>query len=77
VELVRGVVMARRCAGYRVSHIIEAFDPTSFNPDGSSALYPDGRWGWPAAVNLLGVMVPARDLTARYWRGEPGGVAGT
>lgn len=76
VELVRAIVLEWRAAGLKCSHIIAAFDPTSFKYDGSSALYPDGTWGWPCK-DVMGVMTPARDLTARYWRAEPGGVAGT
>jgi hypothetical protein len=76
VELVRAVVQQRRAAGYRCSHLIEAFDPTSFNPDGSSALYPDGTWGWPCK-SVAGVMTPTRDLSARYGRAEPGRIAGS
>lgn len=77
VELVRAVVQDWRAAGLRCSHVIIAFDPTSFNPDGSSAAYPDGTWGWPSKLVFLDLRLPARDLTARYWRAEPGGIAGT
>ncbi len=76
VELRRAVIREWRAAGFRCSHMIEAFDPASFQPNGSSGLYPDGTWGWPA--KLVGsVMTPTRDLTARYGRAEPGGVAGS
>lgn len=78
VELIRIIVQEWRAAGLRCSHIIIAFDTpiNVFNPDGTSPDYPDGTWGWPDKV-VGGNMVPARPSYARYWRAEPGGVAGT
>jgi hypothetical protein len=76
VELTRGVVLQRRAVGYKCAKIITAFDPTSFAPDGSSSTYPDGTWGWTCKV-VAGQMMPARDLSARYWNAEPGGIAGS
>lgn len=78
VEMLRDIVLTWRSAGLRCSHIIIAFpsSPTSFMWDGTSADYPDGDYGWPCHV-VGGVMVATRDQTARYWRAEAFGAAGT
>jgi hypothetical protein len=49
------------CAG-----IIIALDPTSFDPTGSGAGYPDGTWGEGTHV-VAGNRESSRLETARYW----------
>jgi len=77
-ELIRNIVQEWRSAGLRCSHIIITFGAAIdyFNPDGSSPDYPDGTWGWPCKV-IANIMSPARVTYARFWRAEPGGVAGS
>lgn len=82
VELIRGVIRQRECAGYRMAWIIIAFNGGAFLPDGSSnttasgvgSEYPDGLWGWhtkfDAATNS---QIQTRNSTAEYWPGSPGG----
>lgn len=53
-----------RQAGARPWGMILAFDPSSFNPDGTSAYYPDGTW---YRTYVAGMTVPNRDPTARYY----------
>ncbi len=74
-DLVRHLVLEWRAAGLRCSHVIVAFDTSQFG-DIASANFPQGDYGWPCH-DVAGNMVPARDPTARYWRAEPGGFAGS
>lgn len=70
VQLIRGEAKTWRCAGHRLSHIIVAFDPASFNPLSSTGL-PDGHWGNHGRI-LFGARVRARLASARYFRGIAG-----
>lgn len=78
VELIRNLVFEWRAAGLRCSHFLITFGARSdyYNPDGSSPDYPHGDYGWPCHI-LSNVMSPARNTYTRFWRAEPGGVAGT
>jgi hypothetical protein len=73
VELVRGLINEWRTAGIRLSHIIVAYDPTSFDPSFAAghAGMPDGHWGNHGKI-VAGVRVRARNPTARYTRGVAG-----
>lgn len=53
-----------RQAGARPWGLIMAFDPASFNPDGSSSYYPDGTWYRDRNV-ATGLFT--KDPTARYY----------
>lgn len=68
VSLIRVTIEEWRAAGAACSHVIIAFDPSSFAPDGSSAVYPAGDFGWPCHL-VGGVMASARLDSARYWVG--------
>lgn len=70
VQSVRSIVREWKPAGTRCSHIIVAFDETSFDPMGApGAPLPDGTWGNASKISG-GAYVPARLTTARYWRGS-------
>ena len=70
VELVRGEAREWRAAGMRLSHIIVAFDESTFNPLSPVGL-PDGHWGNFGKI-VGGVRVRARLASARYIRGVAG-----
>jgi hypothetical protein len=79
VELVRKVLRDWRAAGIYVSHILYAFDPSSFDPltpgPYPAAGMPDGHWGHHSKfATVAGVLtrVPSRLQTARYGRGTAG-----
>jgi hypothetical protein len=70
VATLRAIVRDFKSAGDRCSHIIVAFDPTSFAPTAAPGDpgMPDGTWGhW--SKNVGGVQVPARLGSAEYWDG--------
>lgn len=82
VERTRAVITSRRAAGNVCRYIVIAFDPASFNPDGSSsagssrAAYPGGDWGYASVTDpSVHARVPSRLQTACYWPGAPGGRA--
>lgn len=70
VQMIRALVSDWKIAGTRCVSIVEALDPSSFDPTAAvdSTGMPDGLWlGW--SKNVGGVQVPARLDTARYWEG--------
>jgi len=77
VEIVRRVIGQRQTVGFMCQDIIVAFDPASFNPDGSSVVtdgsrspYPDGTWVWNTVFDPATHTVSLTRLqTAIYWRG--------
>lgn len=78
-ELVRDLADAWRAAGLKLSHIIVAYDPASFDPltpgPYPAAGMPDGYWGHHGKLaTVAGVLtrVRARLATARYTRGLAG-----
>ena len=82
IERLRAVIVHRRAAGNPCAWIIVAFDPASFNPDGSSpapaigSAYPNGWWGFPSRYDSgTNTMIQTRNGTAEYWPGAPGGWA--
>lgn len=78
VDLVRSVVAQRSMVGFACCYVVIAFDPDSFNPDGSSSgAYPtDGTWGHHTKfVAFANTRIPARLGTAEYWPAAPGGRA--
>lgn len=81
VELVRGVIRQRECAGFRMAWVIIAFNSGAFSPDGSSSTtaagseYPDGNWGYPTKYDAgTNSQIVSRNTTAEYWPGNPGGI---
>ena len=77
VSLVQNIATQRRTAGAKTPYLIVAFDPASFNPDGSSSAgsslsaYPEGHWGWDTTPGTSGgsaTRVVARLQTAVYWQ---------
>jgi hypothetical protein len=75
VELVRSVVADWKSAGIKVSHVIIAYDPATFDPEDSATYPTDGSWGHHTRLDLgpsPPVKVIARDQSARYWRATAG-----
>ena len=78
VELRRGIANTMRTAGVKLSHIIIAFDPDSFDPASPAGTVgmPDGTWGHRSKLaTLFGgkrVRRLARLQSARYVRGHAG-----
>lgn len=76
LERLRGAVESQRAAGFKCAYFILAFDPSSFNPDGSSTYYPGGTWGHHTTYSsFLKRRLIARDPTAEYCPATPGGRA--
>jgi hypothetical protein len=78
VELVRAVANEFRTAGIKLSHIIIAYDPASFDPAFAAGHVgmPAGHWGHHSrrTVTIAGrrIRSRARNATARYYRGHAG-----
>lgn len=74
VSLVQNIILQRRTAGAKTVRLVVAFDPFSFDPDGTStpgasrSAYPNGEWAWDTCPDDgLGERVVARLQTAEYW----------
>ncbi|MFT3773018.1 MAG: hypothetical protein QM820_47145 [Minicystis sp.] len=80
VEQIRGLIDEWRAAGIKLSNVIIAYDPNSFNPAAPgpypAAGMPDGYWGQHGKVVDVGggalVWQRSRNPTARYYRGVAG-----
>lgn len=70
IASIKTVIQQWKPAHARCSHVIIAFDPASFDPTLSpGAPLPDGTWGIWHKIEL-GVAVPSRLQSARYWEIE-------
>ena len=68
VAAIRAIVREWQPDGTRCEWIIVAFDPLSFDP---ATPEPDGTWVHFGKYSA-GEMIPARRITARYWKGVDG-----
>lgn len=69
VSAICNLIQERQAAHSRCINVIIAFDSAAFDPTDTAPPLPDGTWeGF--GIEIGGVMVPARDSRAIYWRGN-------